>query len=74
MTLHEALPILIDMASRYGENFEEGFTRRVTADTTDEECATIAGDDYGTDEVIEIRDLWRAIKVANAAIAKESHP
>jgi len=70
MPLAEALPILIDMAARYGENAEEMFIRRPTADMTDEQCAALAAEtDDEVSDVIEIRDLWRAVDAANAALA-----
>ena len=68
MTNEAALDIVIDFAARWGENFEEQFTKRPDANTTDEECAAIAEaskfDDTEEDhEVRDIRDLWRAIEL-----------
>ena len=69
MTLTEALPILIDMAARYGENAEEAFVRRPAPNMTDEECAELAeATDDDVSDVIEIRDLWRAVEAAQAAL------
>lgn len=64
MTEQEALAILLDIASRWGENAEEGFARRVTVDDTDQKCqdnADLSG--AMLDEVTEVRDLWRAVKL-----------
>ena len=68
MTLRTAIEILIDMASRYGENTEEGFCRRVKASDGDADCAQIfakSENGYAINDIIEIRDLWRAIEVAH---------
>lgn len=65
-TKAEALAHVLDIASRWGENAEEGFKARVTAEHTDEECAALADDVSEPDDVIEVRDLWLAIKMLSA--------
>jgi len=63
MSMSEALGIVADIASRWGENQEEGFNR-VQADATDDECKQIAAEnEFEADEVLEVRNLWRAIDV-----------
>jgi hypothetical protein len=60
------------MASRYGENYEEGFSRRITADDSDEACQAVVDQcagEYDLDDVLEIRDLWRAINTLQSADA-----
>lgn len=64
MSRKQAVRVLADFASRFGENFEEDFSERLTPTTTDEQCATIAAkSDHEVDTVLEIRDLWRAIEL-----------
>jgi len=63
MTTKQALSIVIDIASRWGENTEEGFSTRIQPEMTDADCKEIAeasGEEL--DNVLEVRDLWRAIK------------
>jgi len=70
MTRQQALTILLDIATGYGENAEEGFTRRILATDSDEACAELADrDGYDADDVIEISDLWQAAELINAEIA-----
>lgn len=74
MTEQEALRVLVDMAGRYGENAEEAFSRRVTSSDTDDDCKAIAdASEVGAAEVIEIRDLWRAIEFGNKALEVPFH-
>jgi hypothetical protein len=73
MSLSEAVQILVDIASRWGGNAEEEFSRRISAKDTDEALQALVNDDrvsepidkYRRETAIEIRDLWRAIEVAN---------
>lgn len=64
MTKEEAIAIVCSIAARFGENAEEGFSTRIEASMTDEQCKVIA-DNSGAeeDEVKEIRDLWRACEL-----------
>jgi hypothetical protein len=64
MTRDRALAHVIDLATRFGENAEEGFAQRVRATDSDSECARIA-DASGAEleEVTLIRDLWRAVEI-----------
>lgn len=69
MEVKEALETLIDIASRWGENFEWRCVRRIEPDETDEACAKVAEDSgWDPEDVIEVRDLWRAIVVVNQFI------
>lgn len=71
MTVSEAIQVLVDCASRWGENAEEDFARRVKAGDDDKTClrnAIESGSDPET--VIEVRDLWRAIEVASVHLNK----
>jgi len=64
MTRQEALVHVLAIASTWAENAEEAFARRVNPDDTDDQCQANA--DAGCallEEVIEVRDLWRAIKI-----------
>lgn len=73
MTLTTAVQILVDCASRWGENAEEEYTRRIkTSDSIpDLEKLLTEGDrDFLLNQAIEIRDLWRAIEVAQREINK----
>lgn len=64
MDYQEALAIVVDKASRWGENAEEDFPDRLVAETTDKECLDAAEKSGGdVEQAIEIRDLWRAIDV-----------
>src|SRR5512139_2009649 len=78
MTVSEAIQILVDVASRWGENGEEAFSRRILPTDTDADCRQIAiasagegesADNY-YDDIIEIRNLWIAIEVAQREINK----
>jgi hypothetical protein len=74
MNTAKALAIVCDMASRYGENYEEGFSRRITADDSDEACQAVVDQcagEYDLDDVLEIRDLWRAINTLQMVQAQE---
>ena len=67
MSLTEAIQVLVDCASRWAENAEEAFPRRITAADTDEalrELALQSGEPL--DAAIEIRDLWKAVVIAVA--------
>lgn len=64
MTRKEATAICVSLASRWGENAEEDFTRRVTPEDDDTACVEIANKSgHEPDDVIEVRNLWRACKV-----------
>ena len=66
MTDKEALATVVDIASRWGENQEEGYVRRLMPEDSDETCHEIAEQSGALDEdVIEVRDLWRALAVMN---------
>ena len=63
MTVLEALPILLDYASRWGENFEENFSERIDADMTDEQIKSLIDPELDDlDEAIGLRNLWRALE------------
>jgi hypothetical protein len=67
MTDKEAIDILLDIASRWGENVEEGFANRVNATDSDETCKLNATkSEVELEEVIEVRNLWRACEIMNA--------
>jgi hypothetical protein len=69
MTTERALEIVADIASRWGENQEEGFSRRLLATDTDEDAKTAAEDGGNEPEDgIEVRDLWRAIEQVQAIL------
>ena len=73
MTHAEAIAIVLDFACRYGENAEEGFSSRVNADMDDAACLRIAMLGLNdADEVREIRDLWRAVKLLG--VPEEGEP
>lgn len=68
MTREQAIAIVIDIASRWGENSEEQLPRRVTAaDSDDDLIAMLKGetdvDDYDLETAKECRDLWKAIDI-----------
>jgi len=69
MTRDEALQIVIDLATRWGENAEEALPTRLTAEMTDDDLDKIVGDsdmatdDYDRETAREVRDLWRAIAI-----------
>jgi hypothetical protein len=73
MSLSEAVQILVDISSRWGENAEEEYSRRINANDDDEALRALVNDDrvdeqideYRRETAIEIRDLWRAIEIAN---------
>jgi len=63
-TRREAIALLMDIASRWGENAEEDFVRRIKPDDTDEECERIAIDGGNdVEDVLEMRDLWRSVRL-----------
>ena len=66
----QAIQTLIEIAARWGENREEGFDRRVDANDTDADCVAIAGEFDQTEDVIEVRDLWRAVEVAQSILSQ----
>jgi hypothetical protein len=75
MTTSEAIQVLVDLAGRWGENAEEDFSRRISANDTDEDCAKIAADSqHETEDVLEVRDLWLAVEVASKEINKAVQP
>lgn len=66
MRAAEAPEIVADLAARYGENREEDVApRRIVAEDSDETCAALAAETGWAEpsDVIEIRDLWRALAV-----------
>jgi hypothetical protein len=63
MTRKEAIAIIVSLASNWGENAEEAFTRRIVPEDDDTACVEIANKSgCEPDEVIQVRDLWRACK------------
>jgi hypothetical protein len=63
MNQQNAITHVLDIASRWGENAEEAFARRVKVQDTIEDCtenAKLSGAELF--EVVEVRDLWRAIE------------
>jgi hypothetical protein len=64
----QALSHITDIAARWAENAEEALPRRLEAADTDEACAALAEEsgEFETTDVIEIRDVWRAIDTAHA--------
>ena len=72
MTKEQAIAIVVDIASRWGENAEEELSRRVSKDDDDDACQRIADDsDEELSEIYELRDLWRAIDLLTKAGAPE---
>ena len=64
MTRDQALAHVIDVATRFGENAEEGFAQRVRATDSDSQCAAIAeASGAELEEVTLIRDLWRSVEL-----------
>lgn len=63
MTVQQAIQILVDVTSRWTENAEEAFARRINADDTDDVLATLIDSDQTLEDAIEVRDNWRAIEV-----------
>jgi len=69
MTKEEAITIVCDIATRWGENLEEDFPSRINATMSDVECEAIAArsaSSYHVDDIIEVRDLWRAVALLTA--------
>lgn len=66
MTKAEALAVVLERAGRWAENAEEFYPRRLTAEDTDEDLATLVAEnaEYGDDveNLKEIRDVWLALK------------
>jgi hypothetical protein len=67
MTREQAISIVCDIASRWGENTEEGFPRRLQATDTDAALKEMTGDTggeyYELEDLQEVRDLWQAIEL-----------
>jgi hypothetical protein len=63
VTKEEAIAIVVDIASRWGENAEEDFRVRITAEMTDEQCEAARTEWHDLEDVTEVRDLWRAIEL-----------
>ncbi len=71
MTFCEAVQVLVDCASRWAENAEEAFPRRINADDTDDVLIQLALEvSVLPDAAIEIRDLWKAVEVATSHLNK----
>jgi len=71
MNAAEAIATVCDLASRWGENTEEGFAERVTEKMTDEQCAALAvRSEVDLEEVLEVRNLWRAIETLQMVAAQ----
>lgn len=65
----EAIEVLIQTGCTWAENAEEGFSRRVAADATDEWCEGLANEDgLDVETVKEVRDVWKAIDVLSKAV------
>lgn len=72
MRTADALALVASIATRWGENAEEGLTTRVQAATTDAECATVAeASGAELEEVTELRDLWRAQETVKALLEQQ---
>jgi hypothetical protein len=79
MDKFNAMSVVIGIATRWGENAEEAFFRRVKADDDDEACREIAAaSDMEEEDVLDVRDLWLAIdfllKTGEANFTAESPP
>ncbi len=64
MTKQEAIDVLIDLASRWAENMEEGFAARIDKDDDDDTLVDKLGlqlDDPDLDDAKQVRDCWRAV-------------
>jgi hypothetical protein len=76
-TNQPAIDCLLLIAASWNENTEEGFSERIRADMSDDDCKQIADSDGFTEssEVIEVRDIWRAVdlllKDASDAVASQ---
>lgn len=72
MTREQALAHVIDIASRWGENAEEGLPTRISEEMLENDAlfqsvlADIGDDEYERELASEIRDLWRAIRILQA--------
>jgi hypothetical protein len=65
MTREQAIVQLCDVASRWAENAEEAYPRRIKASDTDDELRkmlALAFDDYELQDVIDIRNTWQAVE------------
>jgi len=77
LVIEDALRLVIACAAAWGENCEEGFSRRLTGDESDDECMLIAQQtdpDNDTEElsnVIEVRNLWAAIRILSAILPND---
>ena len=72
MNAAEALTVVMDIACRWGENMEEGFSERVTASTPDEELVERSENaDEDLEELTEVRNLWRAIETLEAVVKQQ---
>jgi hypothetical protein len=66
---HTALAIVVDRATRWGENAEENLVRRVDADADEGEVLALAeASNVDPEDVRDIRDLWAAIKIITGSI------
>ena|SRR6187431_1849314 len=63
MTPEDAIGNILAAACSWAENAQEGMARQVNAETTDEQCATIAADSGEfLETVLELRNYDRAVK------------
>ena len=65
MTHKEAMVIVLEIASSWGENAEEAFPRRLQATDTDDDLVALAENEYELEEAKTIRNLWQAIVLLN---------
>ncbi len=66
---HTALAILIDRATRWGENAEEALVRRIGDDADEGEVLAVAeASNVDPEDVRDIRDLWAVIKIVSGSI------
>jgi hypothetical protein len=73
MNHDQAMATVLDIASRYAENAEEGYAHRVKATDTDSDCeanATEGQADY--EDVLLVRDTWQAIELLTPKAARGS--
>jgi hypothetical protein len=64
MTRVEAIDIVCDIASRWGENAEEGLPSRIDPGMNDEQLRALTGtigDEYDYELAVELRNLWKAV-------------
>lgn len=63
MTRNTALKLVMDAAMNYAENVDDGFVERVTAETSNEDCYSIAyRSNYEPADVMEIRNVFAAVE------------